>query len=158
MSREIYFFSNNFLFHAETNQEYPYNFLMRDKRLGHDFWQRVDELLAKKNLKQYQLAELAGMSRTAISAAKTSGSLPIVHNALAIANALDTTLDYLLYGTMKDFWDDIDLKDAFDDISLGKKTRQIAIILPSLTNKQLDVILANLDSWGYLAENGEIQS
>ncbi len=98
------------------------------------------------------------MSRTAISAAKTSGSLPIVHNALALANALDTTLEYLLYGNAKDFWDDVDLKEAFDDISLGKKTRQIAIILPSLTDKQLEVILANLDSWGYLTEDGDLKN
>lgn len=158
MSREIYFFSN-FSFPATARkQKYPYNFRMRDKQLGHGFWQRVDELLTKKTLKQYQLAELAGMSRTAISAAKTSGSLPIVHNALAIANALDTTLEYLLYGNAKDFWDDVDLKEAFDDISLGKKTRQIAIILPSLTDKQLEVILANLDSWGYLTEDGDLKN
>jgi transcriptional regulator with XRE-family HTH domain len=60
--------------------------------------QRIIELRKKKNLSQTDLAKIVGLSYAQIGRYETKGSQPPAEALKKIADALDTTVDYLING------------------------------------------------------------
>ena len=59
---------------------------------------RIKELRTKKGLTQEKLAEMTDLSGAQISTFETGKRNVTLHHLIAIARALDTSLDYLVYG------------------------------------------------------------
>lgn len=60
---------------------------------------RIKEARKRLNMSQNELAEKVGISRTALLRIENSETLNMTaHTAVALANALGITLDYLLCG------------------------------------------------------------
>ncbi len=81
-----------------------------------------------------------------ISVMRKRLSMPNAEIACRIANALNTTVEYLVTG--KTATDDIVFDTTVEDIRMGKKTREIALLLPELDNQQADLILAMIHQMG----------
>lgn len=61
--------------------------------------QRIKDARKRLKMSQYELAEKVGISRTALLRIENSETLNMTaHTAVALANALGITLDYLLCG------------------------------------------------------------
>lgn len=60
--------------------------------------QRIIELRKKKGLSQTDLAKIVGLSYAQIGRYETKGTQPPAEALKKIADALDTTVDYLVYG------------------------------------------------------------
>jgi transcriptional regulator with XRE-family HTH domain len=58
--------------------------------------ERIRQLRRAKDLSQEELAHLAGTSQRQISKYETGENEPTVHVLIALADALDTTTDYLV--------------------------------------------------------------
>lgn len=108
-------------------------------RQGKHFWQQVDTLLLLKGLRQADLVRATGIASGKLSVMKKRLSMPNAETACLIAQALHTSVEFLVTG--KTSSDDFELDLAFEDIRLGKKTREIALLLPNLNNQQADLIL-----------------
>lgn len=98
------------------------------KLLGKRIAARRKEL----GLKQYQLNEKAGLSDKYISCIETGKSIPSIDVLMRICDALETTPDYLLLGTIADKED-----DNFD--------KQITARIPTLDTKTKMFLLEYLD-------------
>ena len=60
--------------------------------------QRIIELRRKKNLSQTDLARMVGLSYAQIGRYETKGAQPPAEALKKIADALDTNVDFLIYG------------------------------------------------------------
>ncbi len=63
-----------------------------------DFYERVKELSKKKNFSLISLLESLGINYETYKSAKRSNNLPRADEAVAIANTLGTTVEYLVTG------------------------------------------------------------
>lgn len=132
-----------------------YTFYMSDtkkKEKGKAFWQRIDTLLATRKISQSELARAVGIPTNSISTARSRNTLFDIELSYRIAQTLHVSCDYLATGIQKS--EDPVLEEAFEDIRLGKRTRDIALFLPALKDKDADMILTILERLGYeLPEN-----
>lgn len=114
---------------------------------GKAFWHRIDETLARRNMTQGELARIVGIPTNSISTARSRNTLLDIDLSNRIATALHITLDYLATGITKS--EDPVLDEAIEDIKLGKRTRDIALLLPALKDQDADMLLAMLERLGY---------
>lgn len=70
--------------------------------MGEDIVQRIDALLKERNEKRLSLAEHCGFSLHAITDWSKRGSVPSADKAVAIANYLGVSIEWLLTGTEKE--------------------------------------------------------
>lgn len=63
------------------------------------FWKNVTQLMKNKKISQETLCETIGISVWTLRGAISKHTLPRVDVALAIAEALDTSIEFLLKGT-----------------------------------------------------------
>lgn len=73
-----------------------------------DFYERIKELAKKKNITVKNLIEACGINYDSYNSCKRYGNLPRADEALSIARALNTSVEYLVSGEEK--------KDKSDDI------------------------------------------
>lgn len=64
-----------------------------------NFWERVEYLLDQKDITKKELAMTAGFSPSNISKGKRENSFPSAETAVAIAQFLGTSVEYLVTGT-----------------------------------------------------------
>ncbi len=124
---------------------------MRDTTLGFGFWQRVENLLKTKGMKQTKLSEKTGISTSTISGGRKVGNMPVADNAIKIARALDVKVEYLVFGIEQDSTQtDVDenLEEAFAYIRTSHQASQFAKLIPFIKLEQYKVLLEILDSWG----------
>lgn len=126
---------------------------MRDKEMAIAFWRRVEELMRKKGIRQVELAKLTGISVGTLSGARTQKTLPVSHNGMRIAEVLGTSLEYLLYGTETEGYDEASIEEAFSLIRKSKPASHLVKRIPLLSRSQYDLIEALLDSWGIESED-----
>ena len=69
-----------------------------------DFWQRTKSLIKARNTKQQAIAEQTGISILTLRGWITHDRLPDVVSAYKIAQALGTTVEYLVTGKESDFY------------------------------------------------------
>ncbi len=116
------------------------------------FWQRVRDLLVVRNLSQSDLSRMTGLSTGFLSSAIKRGNIPVSGNAVKIAQALETTVEYLVTGVDKsafgEFADEPELQFAFQTIKKGKYNTMIAQALPFLNLEQQQTILAVIKAMG----------
>lgn len=67
-----------------------------------DLSKRIQSLRKEKGISQSDLAELAGISRAQINRYENQGAEPSASALKAIANHLDTTVDFLVSGSTND--------------------------------------------------------
>lgn len=92
---------NRFIYHTKTDTilfEVIAKMYVDYKLLGKRIAARRREL----GLKQYQLNERAGLSDKYISCIETAKSIPSIDVFMRICDALETTPDHLLLGTVSD--------------------------------------------------------
>lgn len=63
------------------------------------FSERLERLLADKQMQKMELAEKIGFSANGISTWKVTGTIPRADIAIKIAKVLDVTTEYLIFGT-----------------------------------------------------------
>ncbi len=119
------------------------------KEKGQGFWRRIDNALANLGMTQSELAHTIGIPTNSISTARSRSTLFDVELSYRIAKALHVSFEYLATGIARS--DDVVLDDAFEDIRLGKRTREIALLLPMLKDQDADMILTMLERLGYKA-------
>ena len=116
------------------------------------FWQRVLDLLSVNNLSKADLSRMTGISTGAISSAIRRGNIPVSDNAVKIAQALGTTVEYLVTGMDRsgfgEFVGEPDLNAAFQMIQKGKYKSMIAQSLPYLNLEQQQALLAVIKAMG----------
>lgn len=118
---------------------------MSEEYFGIGFWKRFDELLAKRSLRQTDIAEKTGIPNSTISSAKARKTIPSSDTGLKIAKALNTSLVYLVFGESDS--EDLDLEDSISMIRKSNNATQIAKILPYLTLEQTLVLISMIQSW-----------
>lgn len=67
-----------------------------------DLSSRIQSLRKEKGISQSELADLAGISRAQINRYENQGADPSASTLKAIANHLDTTVDFLINGSSND--------------------------------------------------------
>ena len=70
--------------------------------MGEDIVRRIDTLLRERNEKRLSLAEHCGFSLQALSDWSKRGSVPSADKAVAIANYLGVSIEWLLTGSEKE--------------------------------------------------------
>ena len=66
--------------------------------MNENFWGRVLELLEQQGISRKEFAAQLGISYSSIHNGITLGSIPSADIALKIADKLDTSIEYLVYG------------------------------------------------------------
>ncbi|NLC92650.1 MAG: helix-turn-helix transcriptional regulator [Treponema sp.] len=64
-----------------------------------NFWERVDDLLERKDKNKKALAKEAGFDPSNISKGIKNGNIPAADTALKIANILGVSVEFLVTGT-----------------------------------------------------------
>ena len=64
------------------------------------FWDRVQEALSEKHITEAELSRRIGFTQAGINGWKVKGAIPRADIALKTANVLDTTVEYLINGTI----------------------------------------------------------
>ena len=123
---------------------------MRNKTYGAGFWKRVDYLLKQRNMSQTNLARLTNIADGTLSSAKNKKSIPLADTAVAIASALNTTVEYLVLGY--DVHDqevgDRELEESIRYICTSRPASRFAKAMPLLTLYQYETLEYLLGSWG----------
>ena len=102
------------------------------------FSRRVKDLMKENRFSQKKLCELCGITEAAFSRYMTSGRLPRTDVLANIANALNTTSDYLTgndthYGYEKL---EILLASSKDNLSLNQKKKLVGILMDEYKTAQ----------------------
>jgi len=112
----------------------------------------VLDLLVVKHFSQSDLSRMTGLSTGSISSSIRRGNIPVSDNAVRIARALDTTVEYLVTGIDKsgfgEFADEPELQLAFQTIKKEKYNSMIAQALPLLDLKQQQALLSVIKAMG----------
>ena len=66
--------------------------------MNDNFWSRVVEILEQKDISRKEFAAQVGISYSSIHNGVSLGSIPSADIALKIADKLDTSIEYLVYG------------------------------------------------------------
>ncbi|MBO3304589.1 helix-turn-helix domain-containing protein [Clostridium perfringens] len=125
---------------------------------------RLQEFREKNNLKQSELAEKLGISRSALSHYETGKSEPPVYILIKMAQALNCSTDYLLgfensHNTDKNKKNDIDISSksyylnnlikknnrTFEELSLAKRRSDRMIEELNLSMRRIERIIADLE-------------
>ena len=64
------------------------------------FWERVEEALSENHITEAELSRRIGFTQAGISGWKTRGTIPRADIALKTAQVLNTSVDYLVNGTI----------------------------------------------------------
>lgn len=122
---------------------------MRNEEIGEAFWDRIIDLLKKQGKNQRRLAEETGIDEKSIASSKRSQSLPVADNAVSIAKALNTTVEFLVTGA-DDYTEgaDPELDDALRYIRTSRPASRLAKVMPLLTLAQYEALESVLKSWG----------
>ena len=64
------------------------------------FWERVEKALSENNITEAELSRRIGFTQAGISGWKTRGTIPRADVALKTAQVLNTSVDYLVNGTI----------------------------------------------------------
>lgn len=78
----------------------------RKQETGYRFWLRVDEMRASLNLSVMDLSKITGITYGVMKNQRTGNVVPKLLDAVLIANALNTTCEYLATGTTGDSYSD----------------------------------------------------
>jgi transcriptional regulator with XRE-family HTH domain len=107
-----------------------------------EFGERLRMLREKAGLSQRELARLAGIEAMQISRYERGVGYPAVETLIAIAQALDVGLDYLLLGKSDD--SKRGQKQLFRHLLLFEKLRDAD---RELTKKDVEMVVALLDAF-----------
>ncbi|WP_320130606.1 helix-turn-helix transcriptional regulator [uncultured Sphaerochaeta sp.] len=124
---------------------------MRDNTLGFAFWQRVENLLKAKGMRQTELSLKTGISTSTISGGSKVGNMPVADNAIKIARALDVKVEYLVFGSTSDCQQkdvDEDLEEAFAYIRTSHPASLFTKYIPFIKLEQYKILMEILNSWG----------
>lgn len=97
------------------------------------FKTRITEILEEQNLKQADLCRMTGISTALMSNYVTGKASPSLDNAMAIANALGVTLDYLV-------------GHKTDVLSLSKEKAKLISVFDRLNPDGQNLLFRILDS------------
>lgn len=123
---------------------------MQDKTLGFAFWQRVENLLRAKGMRQTELSAKTGISTSTISGGSKVGNMPVADNAIKISKVLDVKVEYLVFGSNSDCPQkdvDEDLEEAFAYIRTSHTASQFAKYIPFIKLEQYKIFMDLLNSW-----------
>jgi len=96
-----------------------------------DFWERVNETIRQQKTTQEWVANKAGLNYQTLRGWVTKGMLPRADDAEAIAQALRTSVDYLITGK--------------DSLGFSSPIREIAQSLSELSGEDIEEIKAIID-------------
>jgi transcriptional regulator with XRE-family HTH domain len=65
---------------------------------GREFWDRVNRLIRKRRLNQEQVAFIIGIKYSTLRNWSYRKIIPYIQHIINIAKALDTSINYLLFG------------------------------------------------------------
>lgn len=111
-----------------------------------DFGRRLRTLREQRGLTQRDLGRLAKIDVMLVSRYERGIGYPAVETVVALASALEVSLDYLLLGKMVDT--DRPHGEQFRHVLLAEKLRQVD---RELGRKEIEAVLGFLDA--YLAKN-----
>ena len=95
---------------------------------GMIFVKRMDKLLSNRNETRVDLSKNVNVTTQTISHWSTRGTIPAADIALKIADYLNVSLEYLLYGTEKTFSnDELNLISRYRDFTPEQKTTVKAV-------------------------------
>jgi len=93
------------------------------------FWGRVLYLLERKDISRKEFAHAAGISYSSIHNGNERNSIPNADIALKIAGILDTSIEYLVYGTATQ---QNQTKQQNDERFLYRKNKELIEALESM--------------------------
>lgn len=95
------------------------------------FSRRVKDLMKENRFSQKKLCELCGITEAAFSRYMTSGRLPRTDVLANIANALNTTSDYLTGNDTNYGYEQLEilLASSKDNLSLNQKKKLVGILM-----------------------------
>lgn len=94
------------------------------------FWQRIRQLLDRRGLSDAWLIKQSGVARSSFNRRSKNGKLPYLDEAMSMAAALDTTVEYLMTG------------EEFDPYAqLDPLSRQVCEALMELSDKDKGKVL-----------------
>ena len=79
--------------------------------MENNFWGRVLELLEQQDVSRKEFANQIGISYSSIHNGVSLGSIPSADIALKIANSLNTTIEYLIYGDESKYKEELSEKN-----------------------------------------------
>ena len=103
-----------------------------------DFAGRLKELRKKKGIAQADLANMIGVHFTQVSRYERGETKPNAEAAAKLSKTLDTTVDYLMNGTMDDL-----LKDTGLEKDLVNRFKQVQL----MTQQDKETILSLMDAY-----------
>ena len=102
------------------------------------FSRSVKDLMKENRFSQKKLCELCGITDAAFSRYMTSGRLPRTDVLANIANALNTTIDYLTGNDTHYGYEQLDilLASSKDNLSLNQKKKLVGILMDEYKTAQ----------------------
>lgn len=102
------------------------------------FSRRVKDLMKENRFSQKKLCELCGITEAAFSRYMTSGRLPRTDVLANIANALNTTSDYLMGNDTHYGYEQLEilLASSKDNLSLNQKKKLVGILMDEYKTAQ----------------------
>jgi transcriptional regulator with XRE-family HTH domain len=91
------------------------------------FWDRLDRI-ASDSIPRKKLAEISGVSVSAISMWKSRNNYPTVKVAFEIAQAAGVSVEYLMTGQESDYWYPKNIEDIVKDLKIIDDEKEIASI------------------------------
>lgn len=105
---------------------------------------RIYALRAQKKLSQKSLGELLGVSGVTVLKWERDENVPKHESLVLLSEKLDTTIDYILYGTMEKRG--TKLEKLIEKITLLSRAGE-------LTNDRIDVLESIINSWKPLSQS-----
>lgn len=97
-----------------------------------NFWERVDELLERKDINKKALAADAGFDASNITKGIKQGNIPNAETAVKIAKILNVSVEYLVTGQNKNV----------NTIYLSEQALQVAEDFSNLSDKGKRIVLS----------------
>lgn len=107
-----------------------------------NFWERVEYLLDQKDITKKELAMTAGFCPSNISKGKREGSFPSAETAVAIADFLETTVEYLVTGNCTRI--SKSEEDKIDTLSHYIKTMKQLDSIPDSRRKIIETMIQDM--------------
>lgn len=105
----------------------------KDKQRTLAMMERIEQKRLEAGISKAELFERCKITQGAFSQWKTGRTMPLIKSIRAIAQALNTTEEYLLYGQEE--------KPAFDS-GLSNAQKELLSIIPFLSEQEATVLLA----------------
>ncbi len=113
------------------------------------FSERLKEARNKKGLSQSQLGQMVNLHYTQIGRYENKGAQPSADVLSKLANALDITTDFLMYGSREDMADGIGDKEL---ISQFKKITQLPADQKKIVKELIDAFILKSELQQKLAQ------